>query len=84
VLVPLPGAPGDHQRANAQVLVDAGGAVMLSDEECDGARVAEVVGRLLDSPGRLRAMAAGAASVGRPDALEAVVSVVETHARSRR
>lgn len=84
VLVPLPGAPGDHQRANAQVLVDAGGAVILPDEECDGARLGALAGDLVDSPDRLRAMAQGAAAVGRPDALEAVVAVVEAHARVRR
>lgn len=84
VLVPLPGAPGDHQRANAQVLVNAGGAVVLPDDECDGERLARVAGALLESPRRLQSMADGAASVGRPDALEAVVSLVERHARGRR
>ena len=34
VLVPLPGAPGDHQTANARVLERAGAAVLLPDADC--------------------------------------------------
>ena len=35
VLVPLPGAPGDHQTANADALVAAGAAVKIPDAELD-------------------------------------------------
>jgi len=38
VLVPLPGAPGDHQTHNAEALVGMGAAVHLPDPECDGRR----------------------------------------------
>ncbi len=41
ILVPLPGAPGDHQRANAMVLERAGGAVILPDAECRAPRLAQ-------------------------------------------
>lgn len=43
VLVPLPGAPGDHQTKNAQRLVDVGGAHMLSDRDCTGEALAELL-----------------------------------------
>ncbi|HVC70778.1 MAG TPA: UDP-N-acetylglucosamine--N-acetylmuramyl-(pentapeptide) pyrophosphoryl-undecaprenol N-acetylglucosamine transferase [Acidimicrobiales bacterium] len=82
VLVPLPGAPGDHQTANATVLVAAGGAVMVSDAECTGARLAAELDGLRSTPERLEEMRAGAASVGRPQAVAAVVDVVESHARA--
>ncbi len=81
VLVPLPGAPGDHQSANAAALVDAGAAVTLRDEECDGARLAEVVNELLADPERLGAMGAAAAALARPDAAAAVATLVQAHAR---
>ena len=61
ILVPLPGAPGDHQTANARVLERAGAAVLLPDDRCDA-----------DRPGhrpRRPARTAGACSapwVGRP------------------
>jgi UDP-N-acetylglucosamine--N-acetylmuramyl-(pentapeptide) pyrophosphoryl-undecaprenol N-acetylglucosamine transferase len=82
VLVPLPGAPDDHQTANARRLAAAGGAVVLSDPECTGTRLADEIEALRSPPGRLGKMRDGAASLGRLDAVAAVVAVVETHARA--
>jgi UDP-N-acetylglucosamine--N-acetylmuramyl-(pentapeptide) pyrophosphoryl-undecaprenol N-acetylglucosamine transferase len=84
VLVPLPGAPGDHQRANAEVLAGRGAAVVVEDAELDEERLAGELDALLGDPERLAAMADKAASAGRPDALAAVTSLVEEHARRRR
>ncbi len=81
VLVPLPGAPGDHQTANAMALVDAGAAVMVSDEDLDGARLVEQIDRLLSNPSLLAEMSAAAHSVARRDAAAAVADLVEAHAR---
>jgi undecaprenyldiphospho-muramoylpentapeptide beta-N-acetylglucosaminyltransferase len=81
VLVPLPGAPGDHQTANAAALVAAGAGVLVADADCDGERLAAVLDDLLEDPDRLGAMAAAARSVGRPDAAAAVAEVVDAHAR---
>jgi UDP-N-acetylglucosamine:LPS N-acetylglucosamine transferase len=82
VLVPLPGAPGDHQRANAEVLARAGAAVVLADPECSGSALAAVIGPLLADPGRLEDMRAAALGVGRPDAVAAVAALARAHARS--
>jgi undecaprenyldiphospho-muramoylpentapeptide beta-N-acetylglucosaminyltransferase len=81
VLVPLPGAPGDHQSANAAALVDAGAAVLLRDDECDGRRLADLVNELLADPPRLLAMGKAAKGLGRPGAAEAVATLVQAHAR---
>lgn len=81
VLVPLPGAPGDHQSANAAALVDAGAAVMLADDQCDGPRLADILDELLGDPARLAAMGRAATSLGRADATEAVASLIQAHAR---
>lgn len=81
VLVPLPGAPGDHQTANARALVDAGAAVLLEDQRCDAARLAATVDELLEDPERLPAMAKAARTLGRPDAAARVAEVVDAHAR---
>jgi UDP-N-acetylglucosamine:LPS N-acetylglucosamine transferase len=80
VLVPLPGAPGDHQTANARALVDAGAAVLVADGELDADRFAAEVDRLVDDPDRLASMAAAASSVARPDAAVAVVDLLDQHA----
>ena len=61
VLVPLPGAPGDHQTANADALVAAGAAVKVPDAELDPARLAAEIDALLADPVRLGAMSRGRA-----------------------
>jgi UDP-N-acetylglucosamine--N-acetylmuramyl-(pentapeptide) pyrophosphoryl-undecaprenol N-acetylglucosamine transferase len=81
ILVPLPGAPGDHQTANARELGRARAAVLLPDDECQAATLATLADRLLDDPAALEAMGRAAASLGRPDAAEAGARVVEAHAR---
>jgi undecaprenyldiphospho-muramoylpentapeptide beta-N-acetylglucosaminyltransferase len=81
VLVPLPGAPGDHQTANARVLERVGAAVLLPDADCTPVVLAGNVEALLADPDRLVAMGRAAASVGRPDAADAGARVVEANAR---
>ena len=76
ILVPLPGAPGDHQTANARYLEDAGGALLVPDPELDGDRLGVEMAALLADAGRLAAMASGARSVGRPDAADRVVALI--------
>ena len=83
VLVPLPGAPGDHQTANARRLEAAGGAVLVRDEDLDAARLVDEVDALLEDPGRLDSMAGAARSLARPDAAAAVVDLMESCARPR-
>jgi undecaprenyldiphospho-muramoylpentapeptide beta-N-acetylglucosaminyltransferase len=80
VLVPLPGAPGDHQTANARVLERAGAAVVLPDGDCTPVGLTGVVEALLADPGRLDAMGRAAAVLGRPDAADAGARVVEENA----
>jgi undecaprenyldiphospho-muramoylpentapeptide beta-N-acetylglucosaminyltransferase len=77
ILVPLPGAPGDHQTRNAEALVEAGAAVLLTDAECDGDRLEKEVGALLDDPERLEAMGRAAKAVVRPDAADRLAELVE-------
>lgn len=81
VLVPLPGAPGDHQTANARHLSDAGAAVLVADGEMTAARMIAEVDGLLGDPARLGAMEAAASRAARRDAAEAVAALVEAHAR---
>ena len=84
VLVPYPYATGRHQEANGRAVERAGGAVVLLDDQTDGAAVAASIERLLGSPDRLRDMARGARSFGRPDAADALASLVASVARRGR
>lgn len=81
VLVPLPGAPGDHQTANARVLERVGAAVLLPDAACTPTGLGKVVEELLADPDHLVAMGRAAKGVGRPDAALAGARLVEANAR---
>ena len=85
VLVPLPGAPGDHQTANARVLERAGAAVLLPDPECTPTGLATVVEEPPGSiPDRLEAMGRAARSRGPPRrGRRPGPPVVEANARGR-
>jgi UDP-N-acetylglucosamine--N-acetylmuramyl-(pentapeptide) pyrophosphoryl-undecaprenol N-acetylglucosamine transferase len=83
VLVPYPHATADHQTRNARWMEQAGAAVVVPDGELDGPRLAREVGALLAAPARLRAMAAAAAKVSRPDAAELIARETLAAARAR-
>ena len=83
VVVPLPGAPSDHQGANGRALAAAGAAVLVPDDRCDGARLAAELDALLAAPDRLDAMRRAARALARPDAAAAVADLVEEAARAR-
>lgn len=76
ILVPLPGAIDDHQRANAAALAAAGGAVVLEQAGLTSERLGAAVAELLADPGRLRQMADAARQFGRPKAGEELADLV--------
>jgi UDP-N-acetylglucosamine--N-acetylmuramyl-(pentapeptide) pyrophosphoryl-undecaprenol N-acetylglucosamine transferase len=84
VLVPLPGAPGDHQTRNAQAFASAGAATLVPDAELDGLRIAAELERLLNDPARLDTMASAARTLGRVDATARFADLVEEVASGRR
>ena len=84
VLVPLPGAPGDHQTANAVVFAQAGAGVMVADAELDGARLATELDALLGDAPRLAAMSEAARGLAHPDATARFADLVDEVARAGR
>lgn len=76
ILVPLPGARGDEQTANARVLADAGAAVLLPERELDPDRLVAHLGELLADPARRRLMGERARALARPDAAARLVDLV--------
>jgi UDP-N-acetylglucosamine:LPS N-acetylglucosamine transferase len=77
-LVPLPGAPNDHQTRNAEALTRVGAAVLIPDAECTAARLEQVVDSVRQDPERLSAMSAAALKVGHKDASDEVAALVES------
>ena len=76
VLVPFPAATDDHQRKNAQVLADAGAAVLLEQRNLTGDSLAAAVAALASDPGRLEAMTTAVRTFARPDAAARIVDRV--------
>jgi UDP-N-acetylglucosamine--N-acetylmuramyl-(pentapeptide) pyrophosphoryl-undecaprenol N-acetylglucosamine transferase len=75
ILVPYPYAADDHQRKNAEALVQRGAARMILDRELTAELLAAEIAELRDDPARLRAMGEAARAFGRPDAADRVVDV---------
>ena len=76
ILVPYPHATADHQSANADWMQRAGAATVLGDEELSGERLAAAVRELFDDEPRLRAMAAVAREIAKPDAARRIADEV--------
>ena len=78
ILIPFAAATGDHQTANARGLVEAGGAIMIPESKATPDTVAEHMLSVLDNPDAAMHMARSAAKFGKPDATEALATLVET------
>jgi UDP-N-acetylglucosamine--N-acetylmuramyl-(pentapeptide) pyrophosphoryl-undecaprenol N-acetylglucosamine transferase len=73
ILIPLPTAADDHQRKNAEVLVQAGAAELIEQRQLTGAFLAERVVALARDTARRAVMAAAARRLARPDAAQVIV-----------
>jgi UDP-N-acetylglucosamine--N-acetylmuramyl-(pentapeptide) pyrophosphoryl-undecaprenol N-acetylglucosamine transferase len=73
LLVPFAAAADQHQRRNAEVMVDAGAAVMLQESELERpGKLLETLAGLLSSPERLIAMGIAARKQAHPRAAERI------------
>ncbi len=77
ILVPLPSAIDDHQRANARALADAGGAWMMHQSIFSAADLADFLTPLIEAPATLTPVARAAAGFGRKDAALRLADLVE-------
>jgi UDP-N-acetylglucosamine--N-acetylmuramyl-(pentapeptide) pyrophosphoryl-undecaprenol N-acetylglucosamine transferase len=76
VLVPFPQAADDHQRRNAEVLANAGAAVMLLQRDATEEALLQVLTDLLLDAPRRTAMSERARSLAKPGALERIVAML--------
>jgi UDP-N-acetylglucosamine--N-acetylmuramyl-(pentapeptide) pyrophosphoryl-undecaprenol N-acetylglucosamine transferase len=79
ILMPYPYHKDLHQRANANVLADAGAAVLLDDEKDpvkNGAKLRHAIEPLLSDATKRKAMSDAAGKLGAPDAAERVAAIV--------
>ena len=79
ILMPYPFHKDMHQRANAQVLQDAGAAVLMDDardRKRNAERLRPIVESLLYDADRRTAMSEAARALGKPDAADQVAQVI--------
>jgi len=76
LLVPFAAAADDHQRKNAEVLAEAGAAVLLLEKDVTPAALLDGLKRLLLDGERRAAMAAKAKSLARVGAVERIGELV--------
>jgi UDP-N-acetylglucosamine--N-acetylmuramyl-(pentapeptide) pyrophosphoryl-undecaprenol N-acetylglucosamine transferase len=84
LLIPLPFAADDHQKKNAQALVDAGAARMILDADLTGERLFREVEELRANPETLAAMRQRVRRFARPGAAERAAAVLEEAAAPKR
>jgi len=77
ILIPLPGAIDQDQRANAETLASAGGAWVYEEKTLGVRQLAADITDILSNPERLEAAAAGAGSTGRADGADRLADLIE-------
>ncbi|MDD5131320.1 MAG: undecaprenyldiphospho-muramoylpentapeptide beta-N-acetylglucosaminyltransferase [bacterium] len=76
ILIPYPFAAEDHQRINAEVLVRAGAARMILDQDLNGAILANNIIEIIQNETVMEHMSAAARKLAQPQAAENIVKVI--------
>lgn len=77
ILIPLPSATDDHQSANVQEMVEAGGGYALAQSDFTPDRLAQAIDQIGLSEEKLMDAAGRARGIGRPNATEDLADLVE-------
>ncbi|HIG81010.1 MAG TPA: UDP-N-acetylglucosamine--N-acetylmuramyl-(pentapeptide) pyrophosphoryl-undecaprenol N-acetylglucosamine transferase [Verrucomicrobiales bacterium] len=72
ILIPLPNAADDHQRANARVAGQGGGAIVLEQSETTPEGLAKVVRELMNDESRLKKMSEAMGALDAPEAARCI------------
>jgi UDP-N-acetylglucosamine--N-acetylmuramyl-(pentapeptide) pyrophosphoryl-undecaprenol N-acetylglucosamine transferase len=76
VLVPYPHATGDHQRANAEWMADAGAATVIDDSRLDADTLLSAVDAVLGDDETLLRMSEASAGLAMPDAAIRIADLI--------
>ncbi len=83
LLVPFAAAADDHQKRNAEEMVNAGAAVMLVESDFNSPnKLFSALKELLTTPDRLRLMSAAAHTLAHPDASQCIADRLASLANS--
>ena len=83
ILIPFPFATDDHQTKNARAMVDEKAAVLISNSELNGKRLADAIRELIEDPQRLKEIETNARRIAILDAESRIVDLVEAAVRRR-
>ena len=83
ILIPFAAATGDHQTVNARGLVDADAAILIPESALTIDTLIEQMSAILNDPSAAGKMSCAALSVGKPEATQTLVEMVETLANKR-
>ncbi|MEO7539195.1 MAG: undecaprenyldiphospho-muramoylpentapeptide beta-N-acetylglucosaminyltransferase [Pyrinomonadaceae bacterium] len=77
IMIPLPTAADDHQRKNAEAMVEQGAVRMILQSELTGERLAKEIMDVISPLSTLTEMAAAAKKMSRSDAAEVTADLIE-------
>src|SRR5215472_4994774 len=80
ILIPFPYATDDHQTRNAEIYAHADAAILLKQSEISGELLARKIRELVQSPQRLKQIAANCARLAPKDAAGCVANTMEKYA----
>jgi UDP-N-acetylglucosamine--N-acetylmuramyl-(pentapeptide) pyrophosphoryl-undecaprenol N-acetylglucosamine transferase len=80
ILIPFPYATDDHQTRNAEIYAHADAAILLRQSDVSGELLARKIRELIESPQRLKQMAANCARLAPKDAAGRVANTMEKYA----
>ncbi len=83
ILVPLPHAIDDHQKANARAIAEAGAAIVMPQGEFTPAALSNQLAAQFRDPRGLKRAAASAALLAQPDAAKRLADLVLSLVRAR-
>jgi UDP-N-acetylglucosamine--N-acetylmuramyl-(pentapeptide) pyrophosphoryl-undecaprenol N-acetylglucosamine transferase len=83
IFVPFPRAADDHQRRNAEAIVEAGAGVLIPESDLTAEKLAQTVTGLLSNPMRLQDMGEKARTLGHKDAAAQLAEMAVFLASSR-
>jgi UDP-N-acetylglucosamine--N-acetylmuramyl-(pentapeptide) pyrophosphoryl-undecaprenol N-acetylglucosamine transferase len=84
ILIPFPYAADDHQTRNAEIVVEAGAAILLKEAELSGDLLARTITALAADDAKLRRMSESSTRIAPQHAADLVASTMEKYSNDNR
>jgi UDP-N-acetylglucosamine--N-acetylmuramyl-(pentapeptide) pyrophosphoryl-undecaprenol N-acetylglucosamine transferase len=84
ILIPFPFATDDHQMKNARAMAEENAAIVISNSELNGKRLAQAITELIGDQERLKQIESNARRIAILDAEQRIVNLVERAVEQRR